>query len=111
MGSAGFLVGAQTYLRAHYGDELSSDTKFAQHFHTAMFHGYDMDRTMLRIGAMNMLLHGVENPDIAYKDSLSEKNEDAGRYTLVLAIPCSDLRARLLSLPCISSQICTRTAC
>ena len=87
MGSAGFLVSAQSYLRRHYGDELSSDKIFAKHFHTAMFHGYDMDRTMLRIGAMNMLLHGVENPDIAYKDSLSEKNEDAGLYTLVLANP------------------------
>ena len=87
MGSAGFLVSAQSYLRRHYGDELSSDKTFAKHFHTAMFHGYDMDRTMLRIGAMNMLLHGVENPDIAYKDSLSAKNEDAGLYTLVLANP------------------------
>ena len=87
MGSAGFLVGAESYVRAHYGKELATDTKFTEHFHTAMFHGYDMDRTMLRIGAMNMLLHGVENPDIAYKDSLSEKNEDAGLYTLVLANP------------------------
>ena len=87
MGSAGFLVSAQSYLRDHYGDELSSDKAFSKHFHTAMFHGYDMDRTMLRIGAMNMLLHGVENPDIAYKDSLSAKNEDAGLYTLVLANP------------------------
>lgn len=52
-----------------------------------MFTGYDMDRTMLRIGAMNMMLHGVEDPNIAYKDSLSEQNEDAGKYTLVLANP------------------------
>ena len=60
MGSAGFLVSAQSYLRRHYGNELSSDRAFAQHFHTAMFHGYDMDRTLLRLGAMNMLLHGAE---------------------------------------------------
>jgi len=52
-----------------------------------MFHGFDMDRTMLRIGAMNMLLHGVDNPNIEYKDSLSEKNTDKEKYTLVLANP------------------------
>lgn len=52
-----------------------------------MFHGYDMDRTMLRIGAMNMMTHGVENPDIQYKDSLSEQNVDTERYSLILANP------------------------
>lgn len=52
-----------------------------------MFHGYDMDRTMLRIGAMNMMTHGVENPDIQYKDSLSEQNSDYERYSLILANP------------------------
>lgn len=52
-----------------------------------MFHGYDMDRTMLRIGAMNMMTHGVENPDIQYKDSLSEQNQDKDRHTLILANP------------------------
>ena len=52
-----------------------------------MFHGFDMDRTMLRIGAMNMMLHGVENPNIQYQDSLSEGNKDEDKYTLVLANP------------------------
>ena len=52
-----------------------------------MFHGYDMDRTMLRIGAMNMMTHGVENPDIQYKDSLSDQNTDRDKYTLILANP------------------------
>ena len=46
-----------------------------------------MDRTMLRIGAMNMLLHGVDNPKIEYRDSLSENNTDKEKYTLVLANP------------------------
>lgn len=52
-----------------------------------MFYGFDMDRTMLRIGAMNMMLHGVENPNIEYRDSLSEQNKDKDRYTLILANP------------------------
>lgn len=52
-----------------------------------MFHGYDMDRTMLRIGAMNMMAHGIENPDIEYRDSLSDQNPDRNKYTLILANP------------------------
>ena len=52
-----------------------------------MFYGIDMDRTMLRIGAMNMLLHGVDDPNIEYKDSLSEMNTDKEKYSLILANP------------------------
>ncbi len=52
-----------------------------------MFHGYDMDRTMLRIGAMNMMTHGVDNPFIEYRDSLSDQNPDKGKYSLILANP------------------------
>jgi type I restriction enzyme M protein len=54
---------------------------------SGMFHGYDMDRTMLRIGAMNMMTHGVENPCIEYRDSLSDQNPDKGKYSLILANP------------------------
>ena len=52
-----------------------------------MFHGYDMDRTMLRIGAMNMMTHGIDNPFIEYRDSLSDQNTDKDKYSLVLANP------------------------
>ena len=53
-----------------------------------MFHGYDFDNTMLRIGSMNMLLHGVENPAITYRDSLGQEHgSEEGRYSLVLANP------------------------
>lgn len=86
MGSAGFLVEAQNYLREHEAD-LFLDAKAREHFNNDMFFGFDMDRTMLRIGAMNMLLHGVENPTIEYRDSLSESNTDYEKYTLVLANP------------------------
>lgn len=86
MGSAGFLVEAQNYLRENHND-LLLHAGLREHFNNGMFHGYDMDRTMLRIGAMNMMLHGVDNPSIEYRDSLSEVNTDKEKYTLVLANP------------------------
>lgn len=86
MGSAGFLVEAQEYLRQNAGD-LFLNAELREHFNNDMFYGFDMDRTMLRIGAMNMLLHGVDNPNIEYKDSLSENNTDKEKYTLILANP------------------------
>ncbi|MDO5292107.1 MAG: class I SAM-dependent DNA methyltransferase [bacterium] len=86
MGSAGFLVAAQEYLREHHAD-LFLNAGLKEHFNNDMFYGFDMDRTMLRIGAMNMMLHGVDNPNIEYKDSLSEQNTDSEKYTLVLANP------------------------
>ena len=86
MGSAGFLVEAQQYLRDNHAD-MFLNSKLRDHFNNEMFYGNDMDRTMLRIGAMNMLLHGVDNPHISYRDSLSEQNTDKEKYTLVLANP------------------------
>ena len=85
-GSAGFLVSAQQYLRKNHND-LFLVQGLKEHFNTTMFYGFDMDRTMLRIGAMNMMLHGVDNPNIEYKDSLSEVNTDKEKFTLVLANP------------------------
>lgn len=86
-GTAGFLVAAGEYLREEHPEALR-DAKQRKHFHDAMFHGYDFDNTMLRIGSMNMLLHGIENPAIEYRDSLAEgRAEDAGTYTLILANP------------------------
>ena len=86
MGSAGFLIEAQNYLRENHADLFLNEKK-REHFNNTMFYGNDMDRTMLRIGAMNMLLHGVENPNISYRDSLSEQNTDNEKYSLVLANP------------------------
>ncbi|MBW0114103.1 SAM-dependent DNA methyltransferase [Pseudonocardia sp. KRD-169] len=86
-GTAGFLVSASEYVRDTHPGALTNDTQ-RKHFHRSMFHGYDFDSTMLRIGSMNMLLHGIESPDIRYRDSLSEgASEDTARYTLVLANP------------------------
>jgi type I restriction enzyme M protein len=87
-GSAGFLIAASTYLREHYGEAIYKTAASRRRFNEGTFHGFDFDSTMLRIGSMNMLLHGVENPDIRYKDSLAQADEDdAERYTLILANP------------------------
>ncbi|CAM4059213.1 class I SAM-dependent DNA methyltransferase [Tsukamurella strandjordii] len=86
-GTAGFLVSASEYIRATHPEALK-DSEQRKLFHRSMFHGYDFDSTMLRIGSMNMLLHGVEEPDIRYRDSLSEgASGDAEKYTLILANP------------------------
>lgn len=85
-GTTGFLVSAGEYLREKHED-LFYDDDLKNHFNNTMFYGFDMDRTMLRIGAMNMMLHGVENPNISYRDSLSEQNTDTNKYTVVLANP------------------------
>ena len=85
-GSAGFLVEAGEYLRNNRNDLFLTEN-LKEHFNNTMFYGFDMDRTMLRIGAMNLMQHGIENPNISYKDSLSEDNEDNNIYTLVLANP------------------------
>ena len=86
-GTAGFLVAASEYVRDHH-PEVLRDPKLSAHFHHGMFNGYDFDNTMLRIGSMNMLLHGVDSPDISYKDSLAEEHAgDEEKYSLILANP------------------------
>lgn len=85
-GSAGFLVEAGEYLKRN-NEDLFAIKELKDHYNNDMFFGNDMDRTMLRIGAMNMMLHGVEKPNIEYRDSLSESNKDREKYTLVLANP------------------------
>jgi type I restriction enzyme M protein len=86
-GTAGFLVAAGEYLREHH-KEIFTDDKLRHHFHEKLFNGFDFDSTMLRIGSMNMLLHGIENPKIIRKDSLAEEHaSDEEQYTLVLANP------------------------
>lgn len=86
-GTAGFLVAASEYVRREH-PSVMTDSEQRRHFHSSMFHGYDFDSTMLRIGSMNMLLHGVESPDIRYQDSLSEASRgDDETFSLILANP------------------------
>ena len=86
-GTCGFLVGASDYLRERYRNEILMNKENRDHYMNHMFYGFDMDRTMLRIGAMNMMTHGVESPFIEYRDSLSDQNIDNDKYSLILANP------------------------
>ena len=86
-GTCGFLVAVGEHLRERHPEVLTNE-RMREHFHHKLFHGFDFDNTMLRIGSMNMLLHGVENPDVVYRDSLSQ--DQAGedeKHTLVMANP------------------------
>ncbi len=86
-GTSGFLVTAGEYLKEKHKEEIFFDKQKKDHYMNHMFYGFDMDRTMLRIGAMNMMTHGVESPFIEYRDSLSDQNQDKDKYTLILANP------------------------
>src|ERR1700747_2793056 len=86
-GTCGFLCAVGEYPRERHPEALT-DSKLRKHFHYGLFHGFDFDNTMLRIGSMNMLLHGIENPDIRYRDSLAQDHAgEEEKYTLVLANP------------------------
>ena len=86
-GTCGFLVLAGEYIRDRHPNALTDSAK-AKHFHNGMFSGYDFDNTMLRIGSMNMQLHGVQNPSISYRDSLAQDHAgDTEAYSLILANP------------------------
>ncbi len=86
MGSAGFIVEAAKYISEHYHTDLLRK-EHSEHYRNTMFYGFDTDTTMLRIGAMNMMLHGVENPNIEWQDSLSDDNKDKEKYTKIFANP------------------------
>ena len=86
-GTSGFLVASGEYLKQRRKEEIFYNKEKKDHYMNSMFHGYDMDRTMLRIGAMNMMTHGIDNPYIEYRDSLSDQNPDREKYSLILANP------------------------
>ena len=84
-GTAGFLVSASEYIRNKYEDTMTPEQW--DHFGGEMFTGFDTDRTMLRISAMNLMLHSIGNPDVDYRDSVSKQNQIRGKYTVCLANP------------------------
>ncbi len=84
-GTAGFLVSASEYIRRNYEETMTADQW--EHFAGPAFTGYDTDRTMLRISAMNLMLHSISTPDVDYKDSVSKQNQISDRYTMILANP------------------------
>lgn len=87
-GSAGFLVAAAEYLQKHHQQAIYANEASTQQFNEQTFFGFDFDSTMLRIGSMNMLLHGIENPQIENRDSLSENHAGVeDKFSLILANP------------------------
>lgn len=86
MGSAGFLLSSAAYVSGHQKNELMK-TDNMKYYKSGMFSGFDTDQSMLRIGAMNMMLHGVEDPNIRYQDSLSGENTERDAYSLIMANP------------------------
>ena len=86
-GTSGFLVAAGEYLKECRKEEIFFDRQKKDHYMNHMFFGYDMDRTMLRISAMNLMLHSITNPEIDYKDSVSKQNSICSKYTVCLANP------------------------
>ena len=86
MGSAGFLVEAVKYIKEKHKMAMY-DSGGVQHIKTDLINGFDTDQTMLRIGAMNLLLHDISSPNLAWRDSLSEQNEDQNCYSLIMANP------------------------
>ena len=84
-GTAGFLVSAAEYIRKNYEDTMTSEQW--EVYASTMFSGFDTDRTMLRISAMNLMLHSINNPDVDYKDSVSKRNNISSKYTVCLANP------------------------
>ena len=104
-GTAGFLIATSKYLVEHHSDTIYKDAAARRRFNEGTFHGHDFDNTMLRIGSMNMLLHGVENPDIRYRDSLAESDEDdTEKYSLILANPPSPAVSTMSPRPRICSK-------
>jgi type I restriction enzyme M protein len=85
-GSAGFLVAVSEYLREHY-EQAFFDRKFVEFYKNDMFHGCEFDETMISISAMNLMLHGIDNPDLYDKNSLEEDYDVADRFSLILANP------------------------
>lgn len=85
-GTAGFLVAASEYIKTHY-DATVFTKEFSEYYSKEMFHGCEFDEMMIGIAAMNLMLHGVEQPDLYDKSSLDEDFSVADRYSLVLANP------------------------
>lgn len=84
-GTAGFLISAAEYIRRKH--EAKMTEKQWAFFDAEAFSGFDMDRTMLRISAMNLMLHAITRPNVMYRDSVSKGNEIANRFDVILANP------------------------
>ncbi len=84
-GTAGFLVSSAEYIRKNHESNMTAEQW--THFTSDSFSGFDSDNTMLRISAMNLMLHSITHPDIDYRDSVSKQNEITSKYDIILANP------------------------
>jgi len=84
-GTAGFLVSSAEYIAENYSNTMTSDQW--KHYSGPAFTGFDTDRTMLRLSAMNLMLHSINTPNIDYQDSVSKQNNITDAYTVCLANP------------------------
>ncbi len=84
-GTAGFLISASEYIRSKYESTMTPEQW--EHFAGPAFTGNDTDPTMLRLSAMNLMLHSIDKPDVSYKDSVSKENTVSSKYTICLANP------------------------
>lgn len=84
-GTAGFLISSAEFIRSKYENVMTSEQW--DHFAGDIFSGFDMDKTMLRISAMNLMLHSITTPTIEYRDSVSKTNDIAEEYDIILANP------------------------
>ena len=80
-GTAGFLISAAEYIREHYPNMTDKQWEL---FDTDTFSGFETDPTMLRISAMNLMLHSITRPEVKWQDSISKNNEIKDRYDLIL---------------------------
>lgn len=85
-GTAGFLVGVVEYLKETYSDEFFK-SEFKKHYNNGMFSGFENDTTMIGVGAMNLQMHGIDNPHLQYQDALSADNTIKDKFSLILANP------------------------
>ena len=103
-GTGGFLLGAYQHIitahtskenrkmdengltRGDLGDKLTDERQWT-HLKEKTFYGYDMDESMVRIGLMNLMMHGISEPNIEQKDTLSKKYDEDGRYDVIMANP------------------------
>ena len=86
MGSAGFLLSSIRYVGEHQEDDLMVPEK-RDYYRSKLVTGFDTDQSMLRIGAMNLMLHGVDSPNIKYQDSLSNDNIEREAYSMIMTNP------------------------
>jgi Type I restriction-modification system methyltransferase subunit len=84
-GTAGFLVSSAEYIREKYGDSMTPEQW--DHFTSTLMTGFDTDRTMLRLSAMNLMLHSITSPKIEYLDSVSKENNHSSEFSIILANP------------------------